>query len=61
MSRKVKALGEFVIVQLVEDQSAKIVIPQTVNQATAGAVFKVRAVGPRCKSGVKIGDQIDIL
>jgi len=29
------ALGKYLIVQLVEDESSKIVIPQTVNQATA--------------------------
>ena len=51
------ALGKYLIVQLIEDESSKIVIPQTVNQATAGACFIVRSVGPKCECGAKIGDQ----
>lgn len=54
------ALGKYLIVQLVEDESSKIVIPDTVNQATAGAVFKVRSVGPKCECGAKVGDQVVI-
>ncbi len=54
------ALGKYLIVQLVEDLSSKIVIPQTVNQATAGAVFLVRSVGPKCECGAKVGDQVVI-
>ena len=54
------ALGKFLIVQLVEDESSKIIIPETVNQATAGAVWKVRSVGPKCDCGAKVDDQVII-
>jgi len=61
MKKKVPvALGKYLIVQLVESESSKIVIPDTVNQATAGAVFKVRSVGPRCECGAKVDDQVVI-
>jgi hypothetical protein len=54
------ALGKYLIVQLVESESARVIIPETVNQATAGAVWVVRSVGPKCDGGAKVGDQVII-
>jgi co-chaperonin GroES (HSP10) len=54
------ALGKYLIVQLVENEGSKIIIPDTANQATAGSVWMVRSVGPKCECGAKVGDQVII-
>ena len=56
-----RAIGEFVIVQLKEDDKSSIVIPEAIkNQARRDSVFRVIDVGKLCKSGIKHGDQIII-
>lgn len=58
--KQLKAYGKTIIVQLIEDDKSRIVIPETVSQATIGAKWIVRKVGPQCQCGVKVGDYLII-
>jgi co-chaperonin GroES (HSP10) len=61
VSRRPKAIGEFVIVQLIEEEGGKIVVPDIAKGVIkSGSVFRVIDVGAQCKSGIKRNDQIII-
>lgn len=58
---EVRPLFDFVLLEPVEEDHPLLALPDSEKQRQRQSKGRVRAVGPDCKSGVKVGDVVLLL